>query len=637
MKILFTFLILTGILFSQNYEWAKVNPINLTTNPSYVTNSLAVDGDASIITVRLNISKEIFSQKYLGNHIFEKHDTFGNLLWQDTLSGKVSVASVKTDGLNSIIVSGIFKDTLQIDELLLTDFSDEPVGFILKFNSGGGLIWSKILNTTLPELREVKGMAVDFQNNIWVSVVNNFQDSFIKKFSPDGTELQTFFQDNVRSVSGIDIDVNGNVIVSGSAGNNAQSFNGHNVTPPHVYNMYVVKYSPAGSAQWVRFVEDVTLLDFIVKCDPSGNIFFGGNLSNAASFGTINVEGPNWVYDFFVAKMNPAGEFLWVREVPNQSPLSGDASVGNSDFLSCDNQGSVYFSGFIRGSIDWGNGIITNSVNLAEDALVLKYSGDGTLLWGKTAGSPSSDRAQTIAIDINGKCLLAGRVAANSKFDSLQYDGGSLNSFVAKLNQPAIVPVELISFTASVSNGNIILNWVTATEVNNKGFEVERNEVSDRRLAVGSEEWKVVGFVNGKGTTSEQQSYSFTDNSITNGIYSYRLKQIDFDGMFEYSNAIEGSFMKPSVFYLEQNYPNPFNPYTMIRFTVADAFYASHVQVLLRVYDVLGNEVATLINEEKSSGSYEINFDASNLSSGVYYYRLRTGNFVETKKMALLK
>ncbi|QQS38197.1 MAG: T9SS type A sorting domain-containing protein [Ignavibacteriales bacterium] len=192
-----------------------------------------------------------------------------------------------------------------------------------------------------------------------------------------------------------------------------------------------------------------------------------------------------------------------------------------------------------------------------------------------------------------------------------------------------VVPVELTSFTSTVSGNKVVLNWVTSTEKNNSGFDIERS--------ADNISFTKVGFIPGYGTTTETKSYSFTDQQISAGKYYYRLKQIDYDGTFEYSNTIKAEIGLPLEFALEQNYPNPFNPTTTIRYTVADAYYASGVPVRLVVFDVLGNEVVTLVNENQPAGHYEIQFNAEGLSSGIYYYKLISGSFSETKKLILLK
>ncbi len=208
--------------------------------------------------------------------------------------------------------------------------------------------------------------------------------------------------------------------------------------------------------------------------------------------------------------------------------------------------------------------------------------------------------------------------------------------FMRRGSLSAIVPVELASFKADVSGNNVTLNWITASEINNSGFEIERCETSN----VKGQTWKRIGFVGGKGTSTELNTYQFTDNNLSSGKYQYRLKQIDFDGTINYSNIVEVSVDIPSGFSLEQNYPNPFNPTTKIKYTIPSVITSATKQsqlVSLKVYDLLGNEVATLVNEEKPAGTYEVEFNAGNLSSGMYIYQMKVNDFESVKKMLIMK
>jgi hypothetical protein len=211
----------------------------------------------------------------------------------------------------------------------------------------------------------------------------------------------------------------------------------------------------------------------------------------------------------------------------------------------------------------------------------------------------------------------------------INFDGhASTNRPYLVINYDYIVPVELTSFTAKADENQVELSWITATETNNQGFEVQRSNGG---------EFEAIAFVQGHGTTTEVHAYSFIDNNVNAGIYTYRLKQVDFDGRIEYSNVIEANVPVPAVFGLEQNYPNPFNPSTSINFKLA-----VDSKVSLKVFDILGQEIATLVNGNFVAGSHTATFNASQLNSGVYMYRLEaTGvdgrNFVDIKKMILTK
>ncbi len=187
-----------------------------------------------------------------------------------------------------------------------------------------------------------------------------------------------------------------------------------------------------------------------------------------------------------------------------------------------------------------------------------------------------------------------------------------------------ILPVELKSFSATTQNNGILLSWSTATEINNSGFNIERKQENSS--------WNKISFVNGNGTSTSEKKYSYFDGNLTAGKYQYRLKQIDFDGTFEYSNIVEVEIGVPSKFELSQNYPNPFNPSTKISYSVPKSGYVS-----LKVYNALGQEVASLVNGIKEAGIHSIEFNAVNLNSGIYFYKLEAGNISQVKKMMLIK
>jgi hypothetical protein len=189
------------------------------------------------------------------------------------------------------------------------------------------------------------------------------------------------------------------------------------------------------------------------------------------------------------------------------------------------------------------------------------------------------------------------------------------------------VPVELVSFTASVTQNNVILLWQTATETNNSGFEILHSAQNDNSI------WKRIGFVEGHGSTTEPNNYSFVDESLPTGSYSYKLVQIDYDGTRNESEVVIVEVSnQPSEYVLEQNHPNPFNPTTTIKYSIPVNGF-----VMLRVFNTIGEEVRILVNEFKSAGSYEVSLNAENLASGIYYYRIDAGEFSASKKMILMK
>ncbi len=187
-----------------------------------------------------------------------------------------------------------------------------------------------------------------------------------------------------------------------------------------------------------------------------------------------------------------------------------------------------------------------------------------------------------------------------------------------------VTPVEMTSFTASANGNSVTLYWSTATETNNQGFSVERMSANSS--------WQQIGFVPGFGTSASQHSYTFNDNNLNAGSYSYRLTQTDFDGTSTYSEVVNADISQPAVFKLDQNYPNPFNPSTKISYSVPEQSFVS-----IKIYSIAGEEVASLVNGMQTRGHHQAIFNAKNLSSGIYIARMTAGSFNSIIKLNLLK
>ena len=240
---------------------------------------------------------------------------------------------------------------------------------------------------------------------------------------------------------------------------------------------------------------------------------------------------------------------------------------------------------------------------------------NGNLYWGAYWSSGFFSEGPSFRL-IDVTAGTSTEIVALGEFDN--YVSFTVNSICQTL------PVELTSFSANVNDNDVSLYWNTATETNNSGFNIERKS--------GQSDWQTVGFVPGFGTSTEQHSYSFKDNQVGAGSYSYRLKQVDYDGSYQYSNEVEAEITNPVGFNLAQNYPNPFNPSTTINFSIP-----VNEVVNLTVFNALGEQVTVLMNKELTAGHYTVNFNASGLASGIYILRMKAGNFVEMKKMNLLK
>jgi hypothetical protein len=268
-------------------------------------------------------------------------------------------------------------------------------------------------------------------------------------------------------------------------------------------------------------------------------------------------------------------------------------------------------SGFTAGSVllNYGTG------DGVSDALNLRI-----------AQGPSAGGGAWIDLGGTGTGSPTGTITSTTAFTNLTNKVFTLANNIGGSN---VLPVELTSFTACSNGRNVQINWVTKTELNSNIFEIERSVKSTIGESV---KWVSVGSVLASGTSISTSKYSYMDKNLQDGVYQYRLKMIDYDGSYEYSNVIETEIALPKNFELSQNFPNPFNPLTRINYSLP-----INSKVILEVYNITGERISQLVNEEKTAGNYTVEFDSDKLSSGLYIYQLRIGNFVQTRKMILMK
>lgn len=333
-----------------------------------------------------------------------------------------------------------------------------------------------------------------------------------------------------------------------------------------------------------------------------------GNITNALF--------PLWIDLNFGSGTGPATNRLWYEITPTEVIISYE---------------NAYVFGGIATTFVSFQVIISHSASPTQNSRVIyQYSED-------LSGADFISRYNANTL----RQHLSGLQGSNDAQQVMQYRfrdaGGTVltegplfgsNLAVAFGPDNTALPVDLISFSSAVDANNVTLNWTTGWEENNARFDIQR------RTYNSESQWKTVGSVAGNGTVYEERHYSFTDKNLNSGVYEYRLVQYDYDGNsnadFNLNQAVEVGV--PSSFALKQNYPNPFNPVTKIDFQIP-----VEGLVTLSVFDMAGREVATLVNETLTAGYYSYEFNASNLSSGAYFYRLVSNNNIQTKRMVVVK
>jgi len=391
---------------------------------------------------------------------------------------------------------------------------------------------------------------------------------------------------------------------------------------------------------------------FVQRISSSGSLYFPVNGAEASLLANRHKFNPVVAFD------NTTNEtyVFWMETEPNQNQngISGQklSSNGTRQWtdnakifkdLSAPNTTSISYL-----TAEMGNGkaylfyLEGNASGLNDKVEGFACDGNGNFLWPgnfTVLSNPTSDKLQLVStVDVYKNCKLAwgdNRLDASGIYAQDINPNGELGN--------SVVPVELVSFSANISDNSVTLNWVTATELNNSGFEIQR--LQNRNIEQSSEwipseqNWETIGFVPGFGTTSESHTYSFVDNLTLNHNQTlfYRLKQIDFNGSSTTYNYIEVSIPMPDNFVLYQNHPNPFNPITTISFSLP-----VEADVTIKLFNMLGQEVAMITDGSFQAGNHQINFNAQNLTSGAYIYTFDASTvngvrFKSTRKMLLLR
>jgi hypothetical protein len=357
---------------------------------------------------------------------------------------------------------------------------------------------------------------------------------------------------------------------------------------------------------------------------------FGGALIGSGAASSTDYVNTGWTPDIGTSNWTIS---LWLNNLPAGTALNylfgGTVAVAWRCFYS---GAAGAYGVLMRLTGVGGSDITVPGVGPGPTVLTFVYDSSVPAVYAYLNGVLAVTQPQAGTLNITGTDAMkvgaygtSAGMPAGALMDEFRFYDRALDAAeVAATWNITIVPVELTSFTASVVGSDVNLLWTTATEINNSGFGVERK-------SAGSE-YEEVGFVPGFGTTSEPKSYSFSDQNLRTGVYTYRLKQVDFNGTIEYSSEVEVDVIAPAEFSLDQNYPNPFNPSTKITFSLA-----VDSKVSLKVFDVTGQEVANLINQDLTAGVHSYDFNAAEFNSGVYFYTLRAGSFIETKKMVLMK
>ncbi len=482
----------------------------------------------------------------------------------------------------------------------------------------------------------------------WVDSRNGNWDIFAQRINSSGT---TLWQADGIAICTADNDQDSPTIVSDSIGGGIIKWNDNQSDS---LSIYAQRINSSGDVQWVS--NGVVICSMSVSRSQSA----APPMINDGAGGAIIAwaDTRNGI-NIYAQRINSTGSVQWAG---GGVPLGVAHYHANPQMISDGNGGTIitWVSGYIKlkaqkinsnGAVQWGSGgiiLFDGSVFSAEiesdysgGAIISFYkhisyntppysslaakriNSDGNVLWNIEFNTSKGPRYPQMIYDGNGGVIVA--------FLDEEVSSSSNDIYASKINSAGELggddiplPVELISFTGIAKDSYIDLNWSTSTEINNYGFEIEKS--------VKDKSWQKIGFQAGAGNSNKPNQYHYRDNNLVSGLTKYRLKQIDTNGDFKYLEEIELNAGAVKEFSLFQNYPNPFNPSTKIKYSIPEGG-----RVVVKVFDILGKEVITLTDEYKDAGYYEVEFDAENLSSGIYFYKIVSGSYSEIKKMVLLR
>jgi hypothetical protein len=417
-------LYLLALLFSlyanaQSFEWIVTPETSVDINPDMIGYATAGDADGNIYFAGFKDTPYPYND-IKGNLFYNKYNSAGQLLFSNTFTGKGSVYKIVADNSGNSYVALNYLNSLTVSGTTFTSSSQGEQWVLLKLNSQGSLIWYRELDTDVPEWNEIadfRAMALDAMGNLYIGY-DTYLNSYIIKLSPAGVEMLTIEQENVSRITSVSVDTDGNIIAAGSCANQDAIYAGVSVGNSLLYNTYIVKYSPMGQYQWVKYVEDITCPEPQVVTHNANEIYFSSHLFGDYQFDGITAEGPLQGFsDFFIAKLDASGNFQWVKEVPGQ----GMVTPGNRNFLSIDSSGNIYFTGQTAGTIQWGNNITTGSQNFNYRGIVLKYNPSGNIVMAKTIMGNSYSQFGSIHVNPDNSIYTTGIGMGTLTFDAIQH------------------------------------------------------------------------------------------------------------------------------------------------------------------------------------------------------------------------
>lgn len=428
-----------SISFGQTFEWLRTAEINYEYNPDMIQYSTDSDSDGNVYFFGLE-HFELFYNEAMGSQFVKKYNAGGDLLWSKSVSGEALAGGIYDDNAGGIYLYGELHSDLDFwGQLTLYVNGIGTNGFLVRIDSDGNVNWGLNLEDLPLESGFISDMVAGGEDLLYITY-STWLNSNIVVLNTDGNYINAIVQGNVAMVSGLDVDDDGNIYAAGSCAGWNATFGGVSYPAPFSYSSYVVKYNPGYEPVWVKFIEDVTCSVLKVKYDHNDGIYLSSQLFAGTLLDTIQLQGATWVFDFYLTRLNTDGEFQWALECPQV--LTGDATVGDLQYLDTDPEGNALLAGFTRGTIDWGNGIVSTTADFYYNIIIWNVNPQGSINWIKTATGEGFDDAHSISSDAQGNVYLAGIAGGTAVFDTITFvTEDFVYPFLTKLNTQAMTGI----------------------------------------------------------------------------------------------------------------------------------------------------------------------------------------------------
>jgi len=415
------------LAMAQSVQWMTSTSNNYVLNPELPLQPACASANriyaARMVDFALDFSLDIF-----GSMAIDCYDLSGSLMWSFPFGDSIMVESITSDASGNVVVGGAYMETLHLgtaDSLTNTSFGLNVNLFLFSLDASGNLLWKRNISLTYPFAWELSPVGMDNLGNCWYGLAF-FDSTSITRLDPNGNDMQSHMIFGTRSMNSFSFDPMGNLYVTGSSGSIVMSIGSTSVNVPEQYMMFVTRIDAAGNCSWIKLAHDITFQSPQIVTTDNGDAYVAGNLFDTTAFGTIFFDGPEWVYDFFLTKVDSTGNFSWGVEVPEQQTLTGDFQRGKNNFIDVDASGNVYMTGTIRGLVDWGNGVISDAGTIPSNGIaIISFDGAGIARWqitGVAAGFIAPTSMVTTGLD---ECYFATSVVGELTVDSITTNPGT--------------------------------------------------------------------------------------------------------------------------------------------------------------------------------------------------------------------